>query len=376
MAVVILKATTRCNATCAYCAAIDQVRTDLQTMPLDLLELFFVRAHEFLLENPRERLLIIWHGGEPLLLGPTFFEQALELQQRICGQTAGRIGHRMQSNLTLFSRSYAGVFRKMGIFGIGTSYEPIPGLRGLGPQRDSAAYQRSFHRGLRILEQEGFGWGLIYVVTRPALDRGLEIFRALTELKADGNIKFQPVLLCGRDPGELSITPEQFTEFLGAIFPEWWRQRQTYPLVEPFRVITENIIKGTGNSYCLDSGKCALTHLSIAPDGAVFHCGRSLDHELLEYGHLSRQTFVEILANPQRKTLLHRNQILREGDCRDCRFWSICHGGCPLDALAETGSFLHKSPWCTAKKGFIEKYFEPVTGVRFQPQSEPGTKNP
>jgi len=97
---------------------------------------------------------------------------------------------------------------------------------------------------------------------------------------------------------------------------------------------------------------------------------------LLEYGHLSRHSFAEILADPQRKVLLGRNQILREGECRDCRFWSICHGGCPLDAQAGAGSFLQKSPWCTAKRGFIEKYFEPVTGVRFQPQSSPETQNP
>ena len=370
MAIVILKATTKCNANCAYCEAIDPARPGVQTMPAEVLELFFVRANEFLLEHPRERLLVIWHGGEPLLFGPAFFERALELQQQICDRTGARLGHRLQSNLTLFSPRFAEIFRKMGIFGIGTSYDPIPGLRGLGPERDAAAYNARFHQGLRLLEAEGFGWGLIYVVTKLSLERPQEIFRSLCDLKPDGNFKLQPVLLCGQDPGELAITPEEFGDFLGAVFPGWWANREKLPLVEPFRVLTGNILEGSRHLYCLDSGRCAASHLGLAPDGAVSQCGRSLDRGILDYGHLSRRSFTEILADPLRETLLRRKKVLKEGECADCRFWTLCHGGCPLDVYQGAGSFLHKSPWCAAKKGFLEKYFEPITGVRFQPRLE------
>jgi radical SAM protein with 4Fe4S-binding SPASM domain len=71
-------------------------------------------------------------------------------------------------------------------------------------------------------------------------------------------------------------------------------------------------------------------------------------------------SFSEVLADPQREVLLERNTILPETDCKGCRYWDICHGGCPLDAWSGSGSFLHKSEWCYAKRGFIEKYFEPT----------------
>jgi sulfatase maturation enzyme AslB (radical SAM superfamily) len=55
-----------------------------------------------------------------------------------------------------------------------------------------------------------------------------------------------------------------------------------------------------------------------------------------------------------------------QGDCEGCRFWLICHGGCPLDSSAVTKSFQHKSYWCNATKLFLEKYFEPITGLRLE----------
>ncbi len=62
-----------------------------------------------------------------------------------------------------------------------------------------------------------------------------------------------------------------------------------------------------------------------------------------------------------------RQLHLEQGECKGCRLWTVCHGGCPLDSYAETGDWMRKSPLCAYKKGFIEKYFEPITGVRFEP---------
>jgi sulfatase maturation enzyme AslB (radical SAM superfamily) len=59
--------------------------------------------------------------------------------------------------------------------------------------------------------------------------------------------------------------------------------------------------------------------------------------------------------------------VIREGECADCRFWELCHGGCPLDAYSQHKSFMHKSEWCASRKLFISKYLEPITGVRFEP---------
>ena len=150
MATVIFKATEECNARCIYCDVVHKTAHGPTTMPQATLKLFFSRVNEFLKQRPDERLEIIWHGGEPLLLGPAYFEQAWEFQQKHCSQTADRIKHELQSNLTLFRKEFSPIFRKLGIGAIGTSFESIDGLRGLGPERDSRGYNKKFLEAIKM----------------------------------------------------------------------------------------------------------------------------------------------------------------------------------------------------------------------------------
>jgi radical SAM protein with 4Fe4S-binding SPASM domain len=329
-------------------------------MPLKTLELFFWRLNEFLAAHPKEQMELVWHGGEPLLLGPDYFRQALRFQQGHCPETADRIRHSIQSNLTLFSRELAEVLRQLGVDSIGTSYEPIPNIRGLGLKRDWADYNRRFMKGLRLVEEEGFNWGVIYVVTKPALKNPLKIFHFLSNLSPKGSFMFNPVIIYGHRTEHLRITAREYTDFLGTIFPVWWRNREEYPQIEPFFSLTQNLLEKSRSLMCSDSGRCAHSHLNLLPDGSLSHCGRSADWDLLNYGTIFEKTFDQALKDPQRKILLKRNVLLPRRECKGCRFWDICHGGCPLDAWSATGSFLHKTEWCDLKKDFIEIYFEPT----------------
>jgi uncharacterized protein len=364
MKTIIFKATDLCNSSCLYCHAVRKGDSSVKTMPPDILERFFARANEFLAEEPGETLKIIWHGGEPLMLGPDYFHRALEFKKRHCRKTGPRISFDMQSNLTLFSREYVEVLREMGIRSFGTSFELLPGLRGRGGKEGSDRYNRHFVDALPLLEEEGFSWGIIYVVTKLALKEPLALFRALTNFVPSASVMFNPVTFFPDKAAEIAITAEEFTDFLGGIFTEWWRHRERYPGVDPFKSLVENIVDGSDSLICVDSGKCADTHLCVSPDGTVWQCGRSSDWGLMRYGSIADLSLSDIIHHPDRDLLRKRTVLLRDGECGGCRFWDICHGGCPLDALAETGSVMHKSPWCWTKRGFIENYFEPVTGIR------------
>lgn len=344
-------------------------------MPFDILEQFFIRVNAYLAEWPEETLKIIWHGGEPLTLGPQYFYKALELKQAHCKNTGSRISFDMQSNLTLFSKEYVDVLRKMEIKSFGTSYEIIPGIRGRGGKEGSDSYNQHFIETLPLLEQEGFSWGVIYVVTKLSLKNPEELFRILTNLVPSASVMFNPVTFYKNKPEQIAITPEEFVDFLGGIFPEWWHNRDRYPGVDPFDSLADNLIDGNESLICVDSGKCADTHLSVSPDGMVWQCGRSSDWGLMSYGSIVDFSLSDIMGHPQKELLRKRSAILKDGECNGCRFWNICHGGCPLDALAETESVMHKSPWCWTKKGFIEKYFEPITGIRYQSSPTQTTKS-
>jgi len=366
MATLILKVTEKCNSNCFYCDVVRKEKTG-KTMSMDTLETLFKRVNEYL-SHPDNRVEILWHGGEPLLPGPDYYRRAISLFNKYCSKTKNRVNHSIQTNLTCFNEEFGDIFRSLGINTIGTSYDPEPYIRGPGKKIDSDEYNRKFMRALAILERQGFGWGMIYVVTRKSLSKPLEVFHFLSNLSLRGGFNMNPVLIYDEERQDIAITPEEFRDFLGAIFPVWWKHRERYPDVQPFKGLVQTIIDGGLSLNCGESGDCIYYHVNVTPDGETSQCGRSADWGLLQYGNIKDKSLGEILGDAQRHQLVERIKKLQNKDCRGCRFWNLCHGGCPLDAYSKHKNFMFKSEWCESRRGFIEKYFEPVTGVRFEPK--------
>jgi uncharacterized protein len=361
MAVVIFKAIEKCNSNCIYCDVIK--KHQLAVMDYDLLKLIFIRINDYLEANPSERLNFTWHGGEVCLLGADYFRTAIQLQDECCKKTKARIDHQVQSNLTLINQEIIDLFIALGIKQIGSSFEPIHHIRGFGKNRDSDAYNRKFIEGIKLLNKNHLIWGVIYVVHKLSLAMPLEIFYYLTNLNTRSHPNFNQVKIYGEDKYNLDITGEEFADFLGAIFPVWYKNRERYPNVQPFSRLLRNVKDKDLGTVCESAGTCSFNWIYIGPDGETSQCGRAGDYNILSYGNLRNNTFEELMNNPLRYDLAERQTILQELDCKNCRFWGICHGGCPVDAYMAHNDFMKSSPSCSATKIFMEKYFEPVTGL-------------
>lgn len=362
MATLILKPTEGCNAHCAYCEVDRKGWRTTRAMPTEVLEHLFVRINEFLEERKAEHLEIVWHGGEPLILGAEYFERALTFQQKHCGATLGRIRHTIQTNLTLLSPSFIKVFRRLGMNSVGTSYDPVAGVRLLRRGGDQGEYNRRFLDALALLEREGFRWGVICVVTRLSLSRPLHLFYFMTNLVPDGGVMFNPVNVEAPEHEYLKISAEEFADFLGALFPVWWEHRARYPRVEPFRSLTADLLSDQKRNYfCADSGNCANTHLNIGPEGRWSQCGRSADWGLLDYGMITDRSISQVFDHAARDQLRQRQEILARGECRDCPWWTVCHGGCPLDGRMASGTLLGRTMWCRTRRDLIERHILPHT---------------
>ncbi len=370
MPTVILKVTEACNSNCAYC---DVVRkgSKVKTVSEDILVQFFKRVNEYLLERPDEEMEVIWHGGEPMMLGPEYYYRVYEIQKEQCPETIDRVDNAMQSNMTLFDSSFTEIFNLLGIDSIGTSYDPTPCVRGPGKEMDSSTYNRKFLEGVKRLEEEGLSWGLIHVITKHSLKDPLGIFNFLANMTRDGSMMLNPVLFYKDEPRtrELGITPKQYADFLGEIFPTWWKNRKRHPSSDPFRSFVDHLTNRSPALLCNESGMCAETHFGMTPDGMMYQCGCASDWGQMCYGSIFDRSFSEILKDPVKEMLRERVKALKEGPCKGCRFWDICHGGCALDAWAVTRNFMDKSPWCVYRKRFLEKYFEPTTGIEYIPGS-------
>lgn len=373
MPTIIFKATEACNANCVYCDVVHRKKP--RTISPELLRTVFERINEYLLEVPDEDMLIIWHGGEPCMAGLKLYRKVLEYLDEICPQTRDKIKFAVQSNITMINQDFIDVFRKMGIETVGTSYEPVHGVRGLGKERDSVLYNKKFFEGVNLLERNGISWGFIYVVTRAVLDRPLEIFHHLTNLRLKGDFELHPVLIyedAAEESKAMAITQEEYADFLGAIFKEWWEHRDRYPMVGPFDTLLKHYTTDSHCFGCNNAETCGL-HLYLGPDGETSQCGRAADWDLLLYGNIKDKTLKEIFADSQRKVIDERYKVIAEGDCKGCEYWRICHGGCPLDAYNKYKDFNRKTDQCLSNKLFLKKYFEPITGLRLR-KTEPDAR--
>lgn len=364
MPTIIFKATEACNCNCVYCDVVHKKKP--RTIPLDLLRIAFERFNEYLLEFQNEEICVIWHGGEPCMAGLKLYQAALEHLNTICAATRDRMSFAVQSNITMIDQSFIDVFKEMGIHTVGTSYEPIHGVRGIGKKRDSALYNRKFFDGVNLLEANGMTWGFIYVVTKSVLDKPLEIFHHLTNLKLNGGFDIHPVLVyedAAQESHDSSITQEEFADFLGTVFKYWWEHRERYPHVDPFDTYLR-VYTNTGNGLgCNDAPTCGL-HLYLGPDGETAQCGRAADWDILMYGNIKDKSLKEIFADKQRAMIDNRVNVLPKSDCKSCEYWVLCHGGCPLDAFNGHKDFMRKTDQCLSKKLFLKKYFEPITGLK------------
>ena len=366
MKVIIVSLTEKCNARCSYCEVIQ--RKAPLAMPFELTEDIIKKINDYLELNTGEEINIFWYGGEILLLGVEYFRDILSSLDLNCARTKTRIRHVFQTNLALINQEYIDIFKQMGVYSIGTSYEPLADIRILENDGTSASYNQLFFRGIDLLNKNGLPWDFVYVVTKPALQEPLKVFHHLTNMNA--KFVFHPVLLPPREDDQMSISGPEYGKFLGEVFAVWWEKKDRYPQVEMFHRMIERFDdyknNKVGNPWgeCSTSGYCAYDWTFINSQGDSFQCGKAGLYGCWSYGNIGSRSLSEIMNDEKRRQFVDRQDALVRTECRNCRFWNICHGGCPMESFIKTGEISHKTFLCAATKIFFEDYFEPVTGLR------------
>ena len=360
MAVIIFKPLEYCNSNCIYCAVIQKHQN--VRMTYEILETTFIKMDAYLKEFPEETIEFTWHGGEACLLGPDYFHQALEYQRTHCPETQHRIRHLIQSNMTAITQDLIDVFKDLGIKTIGSSYDPIDGIRGIGKNRDSKLYKKLFFNGVDLVEKNGLSWGVIYVVHKKSLKDPVGLLNHLSNLNPGTAPIFNRIYIYDDDPYDLKVSPEEYAEFLGQLLPIYLKHPDRYGPIRPLSMYIDHLTKRSG-LVCDNSGMCANNWLYIGPKGKLSQCGRAGDEDLIDYGNITEMSLKDALYHNKRDIIKERQEFLKKNNCRDCRFWGICHGGCPVDALAATGNIMNPSETCKMIKHFMTNYLEPQTGI-------------
>ncbi len=362
---VIFKGTSACNAGCRFCSAADAKG---HSITAEDFEIVANRIDEYVGEAGIEHLNFTFHGGEPTLLGAEFLDRACSRLRRL----PIPVEFSMQSNLLLFPAATVAVVQRWSIR-VGTSVDPITSGRCTANGND---YFQEWLRNLAALAKAEIGVGAIFLVTRPSLGQGKRVYEILSSLRSLGEapsgLQFNLVYPQGRAAmnSELLVTAEEGGQFLVDAY-EAWEDSGRADSASPFddlAVWFDSKRTQAPRLTCGFMGNCHQTHIGIDAGLNLAGCGRRLDSQAF-YGCIRTQSISSLLtASEERKKLATRSRELSEGDCANCEFFALCHGGCPDDAALGEGDAMARTSHCAAYLMLFKAMAARAGAPRAQPE--------
>lgn len=314
---VILKATRRCNLRCGYCS---DWRADGAPIPFAV----WSRAFQQLFGSDRwSRIDMIWHGGEPTLLGRRGIVRLLMGQQHYA-RPGVRIANSMQTNATAMTP-------RMATFLAAFDFSVSVSLDGIGDIHDKRRPDRhgrgSYDRavaGLQRLRGAGLDPAALVVVGPELIARGADDLLAnLTDIgvRNAGLLLERPAHDSG--PAEVPVPLPTFLGFLLDVHRV--RLSGRYPWVT-VREIDEPLtaLRGGTPAHCELLGNCQGSVVSLEPDGRLSHCDKYLGDPEYELG-----TDLATAFKGPRIAALRKSDKVAKARLTGCRWHAMCRGWCP-----------------------------------------------
>jgi uncharacterized protein len=325
---VIMKATRLCNLRCTYCHSWRSGPN--QKMTFEVL----ARATHGALRDPSVASVdFVWHGGEATVLPVGFYRKALWLQERLRrpGQT---VLNTVQTNGTRLSDEWLAFLREHDI-GVGVSLDGPPEIHD-ARRLDAAGRPTSarVREGIERLRAAGITrWGVLMVVDEEVCALGpRRLLEYLTEIGV-GRVALLNVLPQNTPAG----TPLQgeylrfprYVEFLRRLFELWWSEYRDRIVIRELADLAGQIA-GADAQICVFAGECFGVYLTVEPTGEVSACDKYIDDDEYRFGHVLETGLAGVQLSERVATVRRENARAVER-MRDCRWFGVCHGGCPHD---------------------------------------------
>ena len=327
----------RCNMRCAYCYYLEKGQFSAHArqtrMSFDLLEKLIRQTIE---ASDGPVVSFTWHGGEPTLAGIDFYKKAVELERKYLPR-GWQAWNNLQTNGLMLNDAWC-KFLRDNRFDVGLSIDGAAWVHDKNRRdRGGAGTYERVVKAARRLQAVGIQPDLLCTVNADSAADPLGVYRGLREL-GTGWAQFIPIVVRLPD-GSIapeSVTPDDYGDFLCAVFDEWVTHDLGILDVQLFAE-TARIWAGGEASLCWMVPTCGRV-LIAEEDGSVYSCDHFVDGEH-RLGNLANAK-LEALANSGRQFKFgdaKRDALTAE--CRRCPWLSCCNGGCLKDrfGLSEDG---------------------------------------
>ncbi len=342
--------TLRCPAKCAYCWSSEHrgPMMDLET----------VRAATAWIASVNDSpVTVTFHGGEPLLAGPEFYEAALPLIEE--GLAPRTVAFAMQSNLWLLDDRLAAALAAHNV-PVGTSLDGPPELN--DAQRGTGYFERT-RAGMEVAARHGVRVSVICTFTAGSVKEKDAIVRFFLE---NGYVmKLHPALPSLRDgrPDAYALAPEEYGELLVYLLDQYLAHLGSLRVMNIDDLVKAVFVRrGTVCTFA----DCLGSTYAVGPDGGIYPCYRFVGMDEWRMGNVrDAPTQAELEATEAWRRLAAFREYVDE-HCGDCRHVRYCRGGCPYNALAPTGGEVAGvDPHCVAYKRIYDEVADRLNAEMF-----------
>jgi uncharacterized protein len=338
-----------CNLDCKYCFYLEKenLYPDVSkwAMSDEVLETFI---RQYIASQKAPEITFAWQGGEPTILGVSFFEKVVELEKKYAD---GRpVRNAFQTNGVLIDERWA-TFLAENQFLVGVSIDGPPKFHDhYRVDKGNRPTSAKVMRAIELFKEHKVEFNTLTCVQRHNADHPLEVYRFLKEI-GSGFMQFIPIIerlsedeeeklrLVSPDYDEKarvtswSVRPLQYGKFLSTIFDEWVRNDVGQYFVQIFDIALE-AWSGYEPSLCVFAQTCG-DAVALEHNGDLYSCDHYVYAEN-RLGNIMENPVEAMVASEQQRKFGRDKLDTLPKFCRECEVRFVCNGECPKHRFLTT----------------------------------------
>jgi uncharacterized protein len=291
-------------------------------MRLEQLEEMFKHIRDHYVGTSR-RMDFVWHGGEPLLLKPSFYREVADLQHGILGPAGIPFTNSVQTNLSFLTDDLVECL-KSSYTHVGVSIDLF------GGQRVNTAGQcaeENVLANMQILKDAEVRFGCITVLSQVTAPYVNDIYHFFEDI--DTSFRLLPIYRTGYSGQQdrLALTnAEIVTAFRHAI--DLWFASNSGIHVRPIEGYITNVLRRLDRGRCTlhkyDKLKAEVVYI-VDTDGSLYSNADAYDAQFL-HGNIFEESLRCMKQSDNYLRAVAAAQGRMGATCTGCRFHGACSG--------------------------------------------------
>jgi len=333
--VLIKPAGPECNMSCEYCFYLKKsglfTDTSIHRMNEEILEELVKQV----MNQSSRQVSFLWQGGEPTLMGLSFFQKVIEFQQKYGrGHT---VGNGIQTNGILIDKNWAKFFK---------NYYFLVGISMDGPQH--------IHDKYRHMKDGSRSWSKVESSVKLLLDYGVNVNALILfndysvqfpeqiyQYHKSLGLNFMQFIPCVETDEDrilpFSVNPENYGKALIKLFDLWISD-----FTDGYPATSIRFFDSVFHTYvnlmppeCTLMQECGI-YVVIEHNGNVYSCDFFVDDKW-KLGNIKEKRILEML-NSETQNEFGYLKVELPDECINCKWLKHCRGGCPKDRILNVDS--------------------------------------